>query len=136
MGGDAAPGGPGAGANGVQSVAILAAGLGILPCLQLLRTVQQDPESSVNNIELLWINDGKRDFVLNKDVEEVERSMGNMINARDSEGSGVGSEGNGSGRLSVTRVVDRELGNANTLINKDLHAVIDVYKVGALGLVL
>lgn len=107
------------GKEDVKSMSVIATGLGILPSLQLLRTVLFDPDSSLSTTEFLWINDCKRDFVLNKDVEELERA--------------VGCE---SGRLRVTRVVDRELGNPNTLINKELHDSLAAYRPGALGLVL
>jgi hypothetical protein len=70
----------------------------------------------VSSLQLLWVNDGKRDFVLNEEVEELQRRH--------------------AGAFAVTRVIDREVGNANTLFNAELSESLRPYEAGALGLVL
>jgi NAD(P)H-flavin reductase len=100
----------------ISSLAVIASGVGILPALQLARGALADPDSTVSSLQLLWVNDGKRDFVLNEEVEELQRRNG--------------------GAFAVTRVIDREVGNANTLFNAELSESLRPYEAGALGLVL
>lgn len=107
------------GEDDVRRLSVVASGTGLFPTLQLLRGVlEQSESSSVEGIDLLWINDGKREFVLNAEVEDLQRryEAGNC--------------------LSVTRVVDRELGNADTVPNEQLKEALPRHRAGTVGLIM
>lgn len=109
-------------ATSIAALSVLTSGMGILPTLQLLREVLSDARSSVQLVEVVWINDSKRDFILNAELEALELLHGH--------GEG------GSGRLQVTRVVDREAGNANTLFSEQLRGAVSTFEAGTVAVVL
>lgn len=113
----------GATSSSIAALSVLTSGLGILPTLQLLREVLSDERaSSVQLVEVVWINDSKKDFLLNAELEALE-----MLH-----GHGEG----GSGRLQVTRVVDREAGNANTQFSEQLRGAVSAFEAGSVAVVL
>lgn len=109
-------------ATSITALSVLTSGMGILPTLQLLREVLSDARSSVQLVEVVWINDSKKDFILNAELEALELLHGH--------GEG------GSGRLQVTRVVDREAGNANTLFSEQLRGAVSTFEPGTVAVVL
>jgi hypothetical protein len=70
----------------------------------------------VQDVEVVWINDAKEDFVLDAEVRRLEQING--------------------GRLRVTRVLDREAGNADTLFNSQLRGAASLYQAGSMAVVL
>lgn len=101
----------------ISALSVLASGMGILPTLQLLREVLAEPQSSsVQEVEVVWINDAKKDFILNDEIAALERQHG--------------------GRLHVTRVVDRQAGNADTLLNDQLGSAVAPYRPGRVAVVM
>jgi len=56
----------------VDAVTLVAAGTGIAPALQVLRNVLPDQDSTVGDVEFLWINENNQDFVCNSDVDALE----------------------------------------------------------------
>lgn len=112
-----------AGEAEISALSVLASGMGILPTLQLLREVLAEPQSSsVQEVEVVWINDAKKDFILNEELAALEKRHG-------------GAPGAG-GRLHVTRVVDREAGNADTLLNDQVGSAVAPYRPGRLAVVM
>lgn len=101
----------------VTSMSILVHGEGIVPTVQLLRSVLADPEAALEQLELLWINSSKKDFLLNEQVEELQSQYG-------------------ADRLRVTRVVDREAGNANTRFGEQARAALSPYTAGRVAVVM
>lgn len=104
----------------ISQLVLLASGDGVLPALQLLRAMAGDPDTAVEQIDLLWINDSKRDFALNHEIEKLQHQLL-------TKSSGP--------RLRVARIVDRELGNPDTLLNEELLRALPEHRAGAAGLV-
>jgi len=46
--------------------------LGIAPAVQIARGVLLDRQSTVEDMELLWVNEDEKDFVCSEDVESLE----------------------------------------------------------------
>ena len=103
--------------NPITSISVVAYEEGILPTLQLLRSVLADPEASVEQLEVLWINHSKKDFLLNEQVEELQSRYG-------------------ADRLRVTRVVDREAGNANTRFGEQARDAVSPYSAGRVAVLM
>jgi hypothetical protein len=60
------------GSDAIRSLSLVASGLGIIPIVQILRSVLMTEDVAVDNIDLLWINDNKDDFLLSNEVEILE----------------------------------------------------------------
>jgi len=56
----------------IEGVTLVASGTGISPALQVLRNVLPDSDSTVSDVEFLWINENPHDFVCNSDVDSLE----------------------------------------------------------------
>lgn len=56
----------------ITHISIIASSMGIVPTIQIVRGVLSDPDSSVECIDLLWINEDKSDFFCNREVEKLE----------------------------------------------------------------
>jgi NAD(P)H-flavin reductase len=104
----------------IQRIVAVASGEGILPAVQLMRALCADQDTTVADVDVLWINDNRSDFLLNHEVEKLQQQQ----------------EVQAGPRLRVTRIVDRELGNADALLNADLHGAVPGHRQGAVGLVL
>lgn len=57
----------------IKFVTVVSAGVGIAPSLQILNGILSDRESTVEDMEVLWINSDNRDFVCEKDVMALEK---------------------------------------------------------------
>ena len=57
----------------IQSMTVIASGLGVASSLQIIPGVLGDPETTVEDIELLWVNNDQSDFICEKDVTSFER---------------------------------------------------------------
>lgn len=101
----------------ITSITVLAHEEGIVPTLQLLREVLTDSTASVEQVEVLWVNHSKKDFVLNDQLEELQSRYG-------------------PDRLRVTRVVDREADNANTRFGESAREAVSPYSRGRLAVVM
>ena len=56
----------------ITQISIVASSMGIVPVIQIIRGILSDPESSVEGVDLLWINEDKGDFFCNREIEKLE----------------------------------------------------------------
>jgi ferredoxin-NADP reductase len=56
----------------IDGMTMIACGLGITPALQMLRGILPGKESTVEDVELVWVNEDKADFLCVKDIENME----------------------------------------------------------------
>lgn len=56
----------------VREINIIGSGLGIAPSLQILRRLLSAEDTTVSQIEFIWINEHRNDFVLANEVENLE----------------------------------------------------------------
>lgn len=101
----------------ILNMSILVYEEGIVPTLLLLRSVLADSESTVEQVEVLWVNHHKNDFLLNEEVEQLQSLFG-------------------ADRLRVTRVVDREAGNGNMRFGEQARAAVSPYSIGRIAVVM
>lgn len=57
----------------IKFVTVISTGMGIAPSLQILDGILSDKESTVEDMELLWMNSEGRDFVCDKDVAALKK---------------------------------------------------------------
>ena len=60
------------GDSSISAVTLVASGLGIAPAIQIVRGILPDRESTVDDMELLWVNEDEKDFICTEDVESLE----------------------------------------------------------------
>lgn len=101
----------------VRKIAVVANRMAAVPALQLLHAVLEDPEFSVETVEMLWINNHKREFMLNNEVEQLQRLYG-------------------ANKLKVTRAVDGDVHNGDTLLNPELSQTFATHQEGSIALVM
>ena len=53
-------------------VTLIASGMGIIPAINILRGILPGPDSTIESVDLLWINEDKGDFFCNREVEKLE----------------------------------------------------------------
>lgn len=100
----------------ISSMTLIASGLGITPTLQILSAVLPDEDATVEDIEVLWINESSEDFILVEDVEELEAAH--------------------EEKLFVTRVLDTDANNLETQINPKLRRAIIPYETGRIAVIM
>lgn len=100
----------------IEALSFIVSGQGIAPTLQIIKTITSDSDSAIGDLEVLWINERKKDFVLNSEMEDLE--------SKNSE------------KLFVTRVIDKEAINEKTQINDQLREAVMPYQKGRLALLL
>jgi hypothetical protein len=91
----------------ISSLVIVASQLGIVPCVELLNRVLGDPRSSIDAVEVLWINSAAHEFFLDEEMDNLEQKY--------------------QGRLVVTRVVDEAADEPGTEINKRISGSITFF---------
>jgi len=94
----------------ITTMSLVASGLGIAPTLQILRGILPDRDSTVEDTELLWINEDKEDFVCENDVD--------LLELRHIE------------KLLVTRVVEKDLYGRDLIRNEQVRKSISPYEPG------
>ena len=57
----------------IKFVTVVSAGVGIAPSIQILNGILSDRDSTVEDMEMLWMNSDNRDFVCEKDVAALEK---------------------------------------------------------------
>ena len=57
--------------NEITGITIISSGLGVAPSIQILRQILSE-DTTVEQIEFLWINENRSDFVLQEEVETLE----------------------------------------------------------------
>jgi ferredoxin-NADP reductase len=57
----------------IKFVTVVSTGVGIAPSLQILNGILSDKDSTVEDMELLWMNSDNRDFVCDKDVATLKK---------------------------------------------------------------
>jgi NAD(P)H-flavin reductase len=106
--------------NRIRYLTIVASQLGIAPVLQLIesilsRTDNGDSELDIDGIELIWINDAKESFVLNKLVEEMEEKFAN--------------------KFSCIRIVDKGIHSPNNLLHAKVKKILPGTEPGRVAIV-
>lgn len=97
----------------IKSITMVTTGLGITPAVQLLKTVLSDTSTNIEDLEMLWINERKTDFILNQDVENLELKY--------------------TESLFVTRVVDTDIENGATKINDKVQGAVTPFEEGRIA---
>ena len=100
--------------NPILGLTIVTAGLGISLTMQLLEFVLADPNTLIDDIEVLWMNERKVDFILNDEVEKWEYDY--------------------IDNLYVTRVVDKDILNEKSKINSKVMGAITPYGKGRVAI--
>lgn len=97
----------------IKSITMVTSGLGITPTVQLLKTVLSDSSTNIEDLEMLWINERKDDFILNQEVENLElKYIDNLF---------------------VTRVVDKDIVNSETKINEKVQGAVTPFEEGRIA---
>eukprot|EP01041_Mallomonas_annulata_P000714 gene714-1375_t len=99
----------------VKYTTIVASGLGITPALQMIRGVLPGKDTTVENIEMVWVNEEKSDFVCQKEVEALEYRY--------------------IDKFTVTRVVQTDLYGKDVTDNERVYNAISEYEPGRIGVV-
>lgn len=103
------------GSEPIYGVSVAASHLGIAPSLQILRGILADSKSSVEDTELLWLNERERDFVCEEEVEELEYKH--------------------IEKLAVSRIVEEDLYAAAFARNELIQEAVTPYDEGRLGVI-
>lgn len=99
----------------ISSMTVVTSGLGIAPTLQMLRGILADRESTVEDIELLWLNENKDDFVCENDVESLElRHIEKLV---------------------VTRVIENDIYGRDLLKNEQIQETVSPYEEGRVAII-
>jgi len=56
----------------IEGMSIIASGFGAAPALQIVRDVFTEDSTTIDNVEMLWVNEKKSDFVCDADLEDLE----------------------------------------------------------------
>lgn len=99
----------------IRSLFIVASGLGIVPILQVLKTVFTSDDFAMDKCHMLWINDKKDDFILDEEVAYFEDS--NPDN------------------LEVLRVANPDIHIEDSPLNPDIKAVLGNYTTGSVAMI-
>ena len=100
----------------VDSVSIITSGQGVAPTLQIVNRILTDPDSAVESIDVLWINEKKEDFVLNDAMEDLEDKF--------------------TEKLFIARVVDRQFADPDSQVNDKLREAMVPYRNGRMAMVI
>jgi len=99
----------------ISSMTVVTSGLGIAPSLQMLRGILTDRDSTVDDIELLWLNESKGDFVCEDEVESLElRHIEKVV---------------------VTRVVENDIYGRDLLKNAQIQEAVSPYEEGRVAVI-
>jgi ferredoxin-NADP reductase len=64
----------------IEFVTLVASSLGIAPALKMIRSSVDDAEeTTVEEVELLWVNEDDNDFVCNEDISHLESKFDKKI---------------------------------------------------------
>ena len=99
----------------ITSISIAASGLGIPAALQILRGVLSDRESSIDDTEVLWLNEDNADFVCEKEVESLELRY--------------------IEKLLVTRILEEDIYGRDLTKNQDIFESVSPYDEGRLAII-
>lgn len=99
----------------INAVTLVASGLGIAPALQVLRSVLPDRDSTVADVEFLWLNENKNDFICNDDVESLEYRY--------------------IEKLFVGRIIEKDLFGMNMSKNDEVLGSISPYEPGRIAVI-
>lgn len=100
----------------IKSITMVTTGMGITPTMQLLKTILSDASTNIEDLEVLWINERKSDFILNDEVEAMELKF--------------------IDNLFVTRVVDSDILNRESKINDKVQGAITPFEEGRIAIFL
>lgn len=99
----------------ISSMTVVTSGLGIAPGMQMLRGILSDRDSTVEDIELLWLNEKQGDFVCEDDVEALElRHIEKLV---------------------VTRVIENDIYGRDLLKNDQIQDAVSPYEEGRVAVI-
>jgi ferredoxin-NADP reductase len=98
----------------IKYLTVIASGLGIAPALQLLKTTLADAQSTVEEVDFLWVNEHSREFVCEDNLDSLEVSYQ---------------------KLSCTRLVEYDLAGRDYTTVDNILAAISAYETGHLVVV-
>lgn len=99
----------------ISSMTVVASGLGVSPTLQILRGILSDRDSTVDDIELLWLNENSEDFVCESEVESLElRHIEKLV---------------------VTRVIEGDIYGRDLLKNEQVQDSVSPYEEGRVAII-
>lgn len=99
----------------IHGISLAASQLGVAPALQILRGVLGDKRGSVEEMELLWLNENERDFVCEEEIEELEYKH--------------------IEKLAVSRIVEEDLYAAGFARSELVQDAVTPYDEGRLGVI-
>jgi ferredoxin-NADP reductase len=99
----------------IKYVTVVCAGVGIAPSLQILNGILSDQDSTVEDMELLWMNSDSRDFVCEKDIVALEKKY--------------------EKKLFVTRVIENKLFEQDFTKKDVILGALSGYETGRIAVV-
>lgn len=99
----------------ITSLTCVAAGVGITPVLQVLRGVLPESESSINDVELLWLNENGEEFICEDEISKFEVKY--------------------YSKFFSSKVVQPDLYGVNMLKNDDILGSLSPFEPGRIALV-
>lgn len=99
--------------SGIDGIVMVASGYGIIPAYTLLKNLLSESLTNVANVELLWLNSQKDDFILQNEVEELERNFPSVV--------------------SVTRVIDHDLLKTDKKLSNQVAIATMPFRLGRIA---
>jgi len=99
----------------IKGITIIGSSLGIAPALQIIRGMLSMDDITVENIEFLWLNEDRKDFVLENEIEKLELQYFE--------------------KFSTTKVLERGLFGRDLSRNSVIDECTTSYQSGRLGIV-
>jgi NAD(P)H-flavin reductase len=56
----------------IEGLSLIASGLGGCSALQIMKNILTEDSTTIDDLEMLWVNENKSDFIVDKEVEEME----------------------------------------------------------------
>jgi ferredoxin-NADP reductase len=101
--------------NEIDSILIVASDSGIIPVYSLLKSLLSDSLTSVKRVEVIWLNLQQQNFILQNEIEELERDYPLI--------------------LSVTRVVDGDLLESRAKLSSQIPITSMPFRLGRMAMV-
>jgi len=99
----------------ITALTCVAAGLGITPILQVLRGVLPESESSISDVELLWMNENGEEFLCDDEISKFEVKY--------------------YSKFFASKVVQPDLYGVNMMKNDDILGSISPYEPGRIAVI-
>jgi NAD(P)H-flavin reductase len=99
----------------IRCLTIIAAGIGIIPVLNILKKTLGNMDFNIERCELLWINDSKEEFIFNNEVEKLEKEF--------------------EDRFLCARVLDVAIGAKDSILNQKVRDSLPFAEPGRVAIV-